>query len=638
MTKKILGMFLVTTMMIFIVGCNGGGTLTNSSGLDYGENQNLDADINSWEQIDSDDADIEIDWWVDATNWDFYQISSLVYKKTGVKINFTTALNSDGSELSTMIAGGRLPDVITITDYSTRAQLAEEGYVYSLTKLSEFYAPSLRTRMSDELQNYYSASDGEVYGLANNFYNDEDIAEYQETGNSVLSNYSIVVREDYLNAYIAYKHSVDSNFDENVETTTPSGFIEMCNWVKDTYGLSNANPTVVLSEFLAKASNGSISTALSGLMEYFSVPKEDSEGNLVYEYATDEFKEVLLFLNQMYQDKLIISSNFGYSATNIITNIKNGYPFAVIGAIQNYSMGFANRSAAGYNGADETFSDSHEYVPIVITNEAGEAPVLLDMTGRGLRVSMITNNCERIDRVIKVFDYLVSEQGQRECYYGEVEGQYFNYLVRPNESETITVDGQSIEHVYKYGQIQWTSAAKYLLGASNNSGWYNAGIKQISILQNPLYVSMTSVYGAEMDTFQFYVRYNQKAALIPYTYSRLAFKYPVDTSNIKTYNDMIDVQASLEKVWIDYLPSIIMAPNAETALSLYETALAKAETKGYVSWLEYQNASYQANKLTMGIEYGWIKNDPSYVEPEVYLIGFKDEYYIPVPEYINISE
>lgn len=634
--KKIVTIVSIFILALVFLSCGSGNETTSL--LNYGESENLDPNINSWEQINPDDEDIEIDWWVDATNWDFYQISDLIYRNTGVKINFTTALNSDGSELSTMIAGGRLPDVITITDYSTRVQLAEEGYVYSLSKLSEYYAPSLLTRMSDELVNYYAGSDGDVYGLANNFYNDEDIQEFADTGGSILPNYAVVVREDYLNAYLDYKHSEDPSFDEDLETTTPSGFIEMCNWVKDHYELSNANPTVVLSEFLSLASNGSISTALSGLMEYFSVPKEDSQGNLVYEYATDEFQEVLLFLNQLYNDKLIISSNFGYSSSNIITNIKNGSPFAIIGAIQNYSMGFANRSAAGYDMGTSEFSESNEYVPIVITNEAGDAPILLDLSGRGLRVSMITNNCERVDRVIKVFDYLVSEEGQRDSYYGEVEGQYFNYVVEPGETQTITVNGVIKEHTYKYGLIEWTEAAKDLLGATNNSGWYNAGIKQISILQNPLYVSMTSLNKSEMDTFQFYIRYKQKAALIPYTYSRLAFKYPIDTSDFNLYNDMTDLQADLEKVWIDFLPTIIMASNPETAIALYNQALAKAKGKGYEEWLDFQNESYQAYKTSMGIEYGWAKNDPNYIQPEVKLLGFYEEYYIEIPDYISISE
>lgn len=643
MNKKILAVLLGLVFVgsvVWLVTAFDGCSLDRFTGgaeLDYGENQHLDPNINSWEQIDPDDEDVDIEWWVDATSWDFYQIASLIYQRTGVRVNFTTALTADGSELSTMIAGNRLPDVITITDYSTRVQLAEEGYVYSLSRLAEYHAPSLLRRMPQELIDFYAGSSGEVYGLANNFYADEDIEAYEALGGSILSNYAIVVRKDYLNAYLDHMAATDPTFDPDVHTTTPSGFIDMALWVKEHYNLSNAHPTVILSEFLSKGFNGSISTALSGLMEYFNVPKEDAEGNLVYEYATEEFQEVLLFLNELYNKRLMISSNFGFSTTNIITHINNGHPFAVIGATHNYSMGFAARSASGYNPTTQTFSDSHEYVPIVITNARGEAPIMLDLSGRGLRVSMITNNANRPDRIIKVMDYLMSEQGQREIYYGQTEGQYYNFLVEPGGTRTVQVDGIDVERTYPYGLIEWTEAAKTLLGAPSGAGWYNAGIKQISILQNPLYVALTSVHGAEMDTYQFYIRYNQKAALIPYTHSRLPFRYPLDTSNLRLYNEMTDMQADLERIWIEFLPSIIMAPGQEAALNLYENALTRARNRGYERWLEYQNESYQANKTAMGITYGWPLNDPNYEAPPVRLRGFYEDYFIPVPDYININ-
>lgn len=252
-----------------------------------------DPDVDSWLQIDPDDEDVEIRWWVDSTTWDFYQLSDLIYRRTGVRVKFEKALTGDGQELSTMIAG-TLPDVITITDYSTRVQLAEEGYVYSIDRLAESYAPSMLSRLPQELRTYYAGSDGHVYGVANNFYSDSDISEYEDAGGSVLSNYAVVVRQDYLNDYLAYMREQDPGFDADSEVTTPEGFIDMCLWVKENKGLGNDNPTVCLSEFMTKASNGSISYALSALMQFFCVPREDADGNLVYEYATEEFQEVIL--------------------------------------------------------------------------------------------------------------------------------------------------------------------------------------------------------------------------------------------------------------------------------------------------------------------------------------------------------
>lgn len=621
-----------------VSGCNLFKKMTETEALKYDEySTDYDPNVDSWEQIADDDEDVDITWWIDSPDWSFYHVDRLIKKRTGVNVKFESALKDDGTELSTMMAG-TMKDVITITDYRTRTQLANEGYVYALDRLAESYAPSMLKRVSEEQKAYYSASDGHFYGVANNFYNDADIAEYEESGNKILSNYAVVVRKDMLNAYLSYRKGLDPTFNENTEVTTAGGFIEMAKWVKQNFNLKDDNPTVCMSEFPLKASNGSISSGLSCLMEYFNASSEGADGNLQYEYATNEFKEVLYFLNDLYANKLFISANLSYGKSDIVTHIKNGRPFAVIGAIQNYSTGFAAYSAEGYNSVTGTFSDDHEYVPIVITNSKHQAPILGSLAGRGLRVSMITKDAKRVDRIIKVFDYLMSEQGQREVYYGEVEGEYYNFTVRPGETKQITVDGKTINHTYQYGQVEWTQKAKDLLGASNSSGWMNAGIKAISLLCNPMYVSLTSKSEAEMDTYQFYVRYNQKCALLPYTNSRMGFKYNVDISDEKKYNEMVNIQANCEEVWIKAMKGLIMAANHAAVDSKYNEALKLAENKGYKKLLEYRNPSFLANKATLKMAYAYPLNDSSYVAPEVKLQGFYDTYKKDLPNYIAIKE
>lgn len=601
----------------------------------------LDPNVDSWLQIDPDDEDVEITWWVDATTWDFYQIASLIEKRTGVRVNFKTALKDDGTELSTMIAGDNLPDVITLTDEATKIQLFEsyddEKYIYSISDLAEVYAPSPIKRIPEEAGMYLSASDGKLYGLANNFYSSADMEEFKSEGNNVLSNYAIEVRKDWLEAYIAYKKSTNTSFDEDRIVTTQQGFIEMCQWVKAKFGLDNSNPTVLFAPFPKKAAGGNISEAVSCLSEYFCVPLEDEAGNLVYTYDTPEFLEVLQFMNEMYREKLVLSANFGYSSADIISHIKNGRPFAVIGAAHNYSKEFAGRSALGYDAETNTFDDSYEYVPVVVTNKAGDAPVLLDLGGKGYRTSMITTNCPRPDRVIKVFDYLMSEQGQAECYYGE-EGKTFNYIVRPGEMiEVEQPDGTIKTQVSTYGKIVWTDSAKEMLGSTGNT-WYGAGLKQISLLQNPMYVMMTSEYGAEMDTYQFYCRYAMKAPLIPYTHPRYMIKYPLDFSDIDKYLDIVDITEQIEATWIRYLPSIVMAGSETQVKTLWESALQETEIYGSKERLEFHNVCFRAYKERIGIEYAWAPNRPDYSPKAVKLRGYAEEYAKEIPDYIRISE
>jgi hypothetical protein len=255
---------------------------------------------------------------------------------------------------------------------------------------------------------------------------------------------------------------------------------------------------------------------------------------------------------------------------------------------------------------------------------------------------MITTRCARPDRVIKVFDYLTSEQGQRDTYYGK-EGTTYHFVKRPGETGETEVkkpDGtkETKTVTYKYGLIEWTDHAKALLGASNASGWYNEGIKQISLLTNPMYVMLTSKSRADMDTYQFYVRYNMKAALIPYTYSRIPFRYTVDMSDIKRYNNMIDIQENIESMWIRYLPGILMAGSKAAAEGLTQSAIAEAQAYGSAEWLAYRNEGFTAFKQAQNITYAWPKNDPSYAAPAVKLRGEPALYAKPIPDYISISE
>ena len=228
-------------------------------------------------------------------------------------------------------------------------------------------------------------------------------------------------------------------------------------------------------------------------------------------------------------------------------------------------------------------------------------------------------------------------------YYGvDAEGVYYNFKVRPGESAEVTVqnaDGTTTtkNHTYTYGLIEWTDEAKSKLGSATVADWYNLGIKQISLLTNPLYVALTSVNAADMDNFQFYLRYQQKAALIPYTFSRLPFRYPYDMSDMDTYYRMVDIQAELERLWIENFPGIIKAGKTEKVREYWEETLAQVRAAGYEEWLAYQNECFKANKESMGIAYGWPQADPAYSAPAVKLRGYP-EYNKERPDYIRVSE
>ena len=596
LVKSLFVGFIALTMLGSSVACKSGNGNNGEGGaldsnLQYPDHGYANAESDSWKQVDGED--ITVQWYVDTTGYSVSQnVINAIYRNTGVQVEVSYPANDNGDKLATMIAGDMLPDIITITDKTIKAQLEEEGYIYSINRLAEKYAPTLLSRIDKSEHDYYAASDGNLYTLANNFYTDSALAEYDAQGKTLLTNGCFNVRKDMLFAYLEYKYGVkstDDGFYSNAykEVTTPAGFIEMCKWVKQTYNIANNIPMAVID-----------SNSINRLLEYFCVPLEDAQGNLLYAYEQPETKEVYMFLNELYRNNILISGALSATNSAIGGYVANGYPFFSMLTTQNFINNFA-----------KAYENGFEYVPIVITNKNGDAPLLRNLAGYGFRMSMITKNCKNVDRVIKVFDYLMSEESQTELYYGK-EGETFEYVIKPGE----TVDGIT----YTYGQIKYTDQVLADI-AEGNYAQYT--IRAQSLFYNPMYARLTSAVPEECVTFNNYLLYNLKAAINPYTYNKSIMDYTYDTQ-ASNYTRMVNLKNTLDTLWKNNLATIITQPTAELASAEYDKILQATRDYGLTTYMEYQNNSYQAYKQKFGIEgCAWIKNLESYQAPEVRLFG-----------------
>lgn len=571
-------------------GPSGGGAL--DAGLRYPDHGYATDDKDSWLQTEGED-DIEIEWYVDSASFALSQkVAEAVKRATGVTIAFSYPANDSGDKLSTMIAGNMLPDVITITDTATKGQLEEEGYLYSLNRLAEKYAPSLLSRIKESEWNYYKASDGNLYTLANNFYTDEEVEEYTSQGNVLHANGNFNLRKDYLYAYLEYKYGAkptNEDFFTNTyaEVMKPDGFVEMCKWVKNHYNIANNVPMAVIDTF-----------TLNRLAEYFSVPVEDKDGNLLYRYEQPEAKEVYMFLNTLYRENILISGALSAVNNTINGYISQGLPFFSMLTSQNFINAFTTAHKAGI-----------DYVPICLTNSRGDAPLLRNLAGYGYRMSMITKNCAHPDRVIKVFDYLMSEEFTRELYYGQ-EGETFEYLVRPGE----TKDGVT----YEWGQIKYTDEVRAAILA-NSYGQYNIRVQ--GPFHDPMYARLTASTPEECVTFNNYLLYNLKAPIAIYCYNASVIDYTMDTS-ASNYNRMLNLKSTLQTLWDNNFASIITQNTAEKASNEYDRILASARDYGLETFKEYTNNSFKAYKERLGLgKCVWPKNLESYEEPTPRLFG-----------------
>lgn len=103
---------------LLLGGCN--NPMFDFGGYEYPDFPLADHDdtIDSWTQWEEDEI-INIDWFIDSTSYSLpregSQVMDEILRKTGVKINFRKATTGDGSELTTMIAGNDLPDLVSVT-------------------------------------------------------------------------------------------------------------------------------------------------------------------------------------------------------------------------------------------------------------------------------------------------------------------------------------------------------------------------------------------------------------------------------------------------------------------------------------------------------------------------------------------
>lgn len=582
--KKTIALLLCLASVAGMTACG-----KKDSGLNYPDRGYATADKDSWEQIEEGDGDVTVYWYVDSSSYSNpasleTKVGNYVYKKTGIKIEWMKPLDETGSMLSTMIAGNNLPDVISVGAGSEeRFNLPLQGYVYPIDDLAEKYAPTLLNRIDKDIRSCFVQKDGKIYGLPNQFYTTDDMNAYkQQEGSTIISNGALVARKDWLEEYISYKKSQDSSWTDK-QATTPEGFTEMCKWVKDEKGINNDAPTLLLSPFRGTAS----STAMRWIMQYFCVPREDSNGNLVRENTDEKYQEALWFLNNLYREKIIYSGNFSVTSSATGGLISNGTPFAFLGSPQDYEAQFKSAATKGV-----------EYVPIVLTNSDGDVPQFTSLAGKGgWRFSMITNNCKRPDRVIKLFDFLMSDEGQS-LFFG-IENEEYEYEVRPGEVK----DGKT----YKYGKIKWTEKTWKDIQNSQTASY---GFFYFNPLVNPMYPRLAGPNGEILNTYSNYVLYNLKAALTDYVYVADAFAYVRD-ANDPDYQEMTDINSNISNVYAMQIPKIISAKTEQEAKNIYDAMIKQADNLGAKKLYEFDNATFKKFKESLGITWGFPPNDPN---------------------------
>ena len=524
--------------------------------------QTVDDGRDSWEH---DNSAYDFTWYVDDSNFTYPTygtdaISAKITEKTGATIKFISPVTDDGEKLSTMIAGNALPDVISINAGSqTYSQLAMQGYTYPMNDLIDRWAPSFNDKLHDDVFSWFELGNGKTYGFPNFAYSNDYVGEAEK----FEPNAAILVREDWYNEATSAIGS---------DMTTKASFKQGVQWIVNKYGRDTVG--MLLDQFTIDG-NASINL----MAQYFAAKYESTDGKYNYRQTDPKYLEALQFLNDCYKAGFITDANFSNNASQIRTTLASGKVFASLVTSQNYSQAFKTCYNSGIT-----------YVPLVLRNDAGDDPILQDAQGMGYLITMVTTNAKRPDKIIKLLEFLYSEEGQRLVCFG-VEDSTWRWT---DSTKT---------------EIEWTQT--YLSAVENDmSGGY--GLYGMTLLMDLAYTNKIKPLNGRKGP-DIYID-NLKRPLSPYSYNYTPSFLKLDTQD-KDFFKLTTAATRITQKWAEYFPRILRANDNAKAKEVYDSAIAYLKQRQLEEVIVFQAAGYERAKTALGITNGWPTHVPGYVSP-----------------------
>ncbi|TVQ28746.1 MAG: extracellular solute-binding protein [Spirochaetaceae bacterium] len=487
-------------------------------------------------------------WDVQSTLLDRY-----VTDKTGVRFEITTPAGEGAERLNAMIAAGDLPDIVTIGWYEEQFPLLQSsGMVRPLTRLIDEYAPTFWDIIPESMKLWYTYEDGNWYGFPGFFWAPEHITE--ET--FLETNQGMIARQDLMEQL----GIVPEDF------TTQDRMIEALRKVRDaniTYNGRRVTPVNL----------GNLATSWHSVMinfpDFFAIPREDRDGNLVDRRYHPKFLEAMQFINLMYREGFISRDNFTMQRAQVEEAISAGAVFLAIVNIADYKTPMTNLYQ---------FDNAAMMVPVgPVLARDGAQPFFSPRAFAGWTVSMVSANARRADRAIRFFEYAYSEEGQLALQYG-VPGVTFNM-----------VDGR-VQYTEEFlAEQERDSAAAWARHGANNFWWF----------YRPPFHQMVA---AEPEPPA--LGYNMDRYFGQFAFPDMAWANTDPPGG--TEEAIIRGEAGV--FWEEQIPRMIMAGSAAEVEQIWRAALQRLDAMGWQQTLAYQNRRFQENKERLNLDFAWPPN------------------------------
>ncbi|WP_242964916.1 extracellular solute-binding protein [Scatolibacter rhodanostii] len=547
MKKRLSMLFSVLMILSTLASCASDSKESSKNASEAGTSSAATSDVSATPTADepgwkSNTDPVTFDWYI---NFSWYKpaesttmISKYLKEKTGVSINFIVPAGNEKEKLNTMIAGGSLPDMVTIsaTEDSIR-QIIEADLVYSLNDLADEYDPYFYEVADKEVLDWYAQPDGKTYGYNNSYAVSSD---YKEKPETIETQQTFLVRKDMYEAL------------GKPDMRTPEGFLKALEDAKAMYPEVNGQPLIpfALHEF-SDTGNYSLDDFLQN---FLAISKVDADNKLIDRREDPEYLTWLKTLRTANEKGLISSDIFIDKRAQIDEKVAQGRYFAMLYQKSDVVSGQAARNLEDPNSV---------YIAVDgMFNSNLDQPKLNGTSITGWTQSLITKNCENPDRAIQLFTYWISDEGQRDLYLGK-EGESWDM-----------VDGKEV----------MKPELKELLVNDRDEHDKIVGMDPLWMLRIDTKIHQwkpeKADYLKQMDDWTIGKSINYAA---------------FDNIAPPTDSEQGIVDTKIKQAWGLALPKLILAESEEEFDSLFQDFVKTKTDLGYDKLMEYEQAKYEEN-------------------------------------------
>ncbi|MCP1311580.1 extracellular solute-binding protein [Paenibacillus tyrfis] len=396
--RKILTALLAVLTAVSFTACSidkGEGSSGKPEPTKAAEAPVANTDDPGWK---SDTKPITFDWYLNFSwfpnKWGGDATSQYITKKTGVSINFIVPAGNENEKLNTMIASGKLPDIITLGWYEDAVKKMIEGnMVLPLGDLAKQYDPYFFKVADPAKIAWYTQKDGNFYGYPNASSSPQDYKKYRD---EFTSSQTFLVRKDMYEAL------------GKPDMRTQEGFLKTLEAAKTKFPDVNGQPLIPLGlhEFTDKG-NYSLE---SYLQNFLAVPYE-KDGKL-YDRSTDpEYVSWLKTFRKANELGLLVKDIFIDKRPQMEEKIAQGRYFAMLYQRSDLS----NQNISLYQK-----DPNKVYIAVDGPANMKKDPPTLGGPGiSGWTLTLISKDVKDKARAIKFLSYLISEEGNKDLYLGE---------------------------------------------------------------------------------------------------------------------------------------------------------------------------------------------------------------------------